>query len=191
MSNLYPPIEDTLKFDERVQKIRLENLLDKEKQIEVKLKHYKKLKRRWNIFKKIFHFGKYPIAVLQYLGDAALLLFPGTQPIGFIGIAVTTTELVGSNVLEDALLNVKVNKYAKKCDLLQEYINKMYVFKIESIKDGVISEHEMQLFTQLLNEYESKLSSHTDSKNGENLEVQVGEIIKKYMSQKNVNPSGS
>ena len=54
-------------------KLQSENLTIKVDQLKIDLKHYKKLKNRWNMVKNIFHYGKYPLAVILAAGDIALI----------------------------------------------------------------------------------------------------------------------
>ena len=96
-----------------IQKIRLDNLLFKEKMLEDKLKHYKKIKRKWIILKNILHYSKYPISGIFIVGDLILILFPPTLIFAIGSISLTVGEIVCSNILEDSLLKIKVNKYKK------------------------------------------------------------------------------
>ena len=56
MSENIIPIVNIYPSSKEIQKIRLDNLLFKEKMLEDKLKHYKKIKRKWIILKNILHY---------------------------------------------------------------------------------------------------------------------------------------
>ena len=162
MSENIIPIVNIYPSSKEIQKIRLDNLLFKEKMLEDKLKHYKKIKRKWIILKNILHYSKYPISGILIVGDLILILFPPTLIFAIGSISLTVSEIVCTNILEDSLLKIKVNKYKKKCIDIQSLIDKLYVFKNKALKDGIISDLELDEFDNLLkdenkNDVEDKL----------------------------------
>ena len=80
------------------------------------MKHYNKLKNKWNIFKNILQYIKYFIAILFAGADVRLTFIPMVGiPLAIISTTVTSGEVIGANILEDSFVNVKVNNYNKKC----------------------------------------------------------------------------
>jgi hypothetical protein len=63
-NGLYPTISNSEREHEYVLKLQCDNLFIKLNELEKELNHYKKLKRRWKIFKNILHYSKYPISAL-------------------------------------------------------------------------------------------------------------------------------
>ena len=95
-------------------------------QLDNKLKHYVKLKREWNRFKNILRYSKYPLAILFAGADIGLTFNPIVKiPLAIISAAVTISEIIGANVLEDSFVNVKVNTYCKKCIHSTKWLDKM------------------------------------------------------------------
>jgi hypothetical protein len=165
-NGLYPTISNSEREHEYVLKLQNEvlskecdNLFIKLNELEKELKHYKKLKRRWKIFRNILHYSKYPISVLLIGGDIALIFTGIGIPIAIAGACVTGIELLGTNIIEDTLVTKKVNKYEYKITHLKEWIDKMYIFRCEALHDGKIDQKEIDLWRKLLNEYSESLNS--------------------------------
>ena len=63
--SLYPnPFSVVQTEHQQKLKLQADTLFLKVNQLENKLKHYSKLKRKWNRFKNILRYSKYPIAIL-------------------------------------------------------------------------------------------------------------------------------
>ena len=136
---LYPSL-DSANDDERafVAKLQIENLFGKLGGLEKELKHYQKLMRRWNCIKNILHYLKYPVCALMLGGDALLLVTGVGAPVAIASSGLTLVELVGSHLIEDSVVRAKVNKYGAKVAHLKEWIDRMYVFKSEALRDQVL-----------------------------------------------------
>ena len=52
--------------------------------------------------------------------------------------AVTLGEIIGANVLLDSFVNVNVNTYNKKCKHITKWLDRVYLFKQDNLRDGVI-----------------------------------------------------
>ena len=97
-------------------KIQTDSLFSKLTQLEDKLKHYNKLKKKWNRFKNILRYIKYPIAILFAVANVGLtFIFIFGIPLAIISTTVTLGKVIGANILEDSIVNVKVNNYNNKC----------------------------------------------------------------------------
>ena len=80
------------------------------------MKHYYKVKRKWNRFKNILLYSKYFLAILFAKADIGLSFIPIVGiPLAIISTAVTLNEVINDNVLEDSFVNLKVNTYDNKC----------------------------------------------------------------------------
>jgi hypothetical protein len=156
-TQIYPPLD--LDFEkvhqQELNKEKSKNLFSKLQQLENEYKHYKKLKHKWNVFKNILHYSKYPVAGFMVVGDVVLLVIPTgvTQILGIAGIACTISEVSLGSIVEDTVVKHKVHKYRHKCEHLKEWIDKMYVFKSEAEHDGIISSEEIEKWRQLLEQY--------------------------------------
>jgi hypothetical protein len=111
---LYPSLDSSQNERNFITKLQTQNLFAKLGELEKELKHYTKLKRRWNRVKNVLHYCKYPLCVLMLGGDAALFLTGLGAPIAIASSGLTLIEVVGSHLLEDSLVRSKVNKYSAK-----------------------------------------------------------------------------
>jgi hypothetical protein len=167
-----PAISNSEREHEYVLKLQCDNLIIKLNELEKELKHYKKLKRRWKIFRNILHYLKYPISILLFGGDIALIFTGIAIPVAIAGACVTGIELLGSSIIEDTLVTKKVGKYDHKIIHLKEWIDKMYIFKTEALKDSKIDSHEIELWKKLLNEYEESLKEMPKNLKEETIDLQ-------------------
>ena len=168
-------------------KLQVDTLVLKLSQLENKLKHYSKLKRKWNKFKNILPYSKYPIAILFAGADIGLSFIPIIGILlAIISIAVTLGEVIGANVLEGSLVNVKVNTYNKKCKHITKWLNRMYLLKQDTLLDGVIDAKEIDQWRQILNEYEDSFKKITTPKNEEKIDLnKIQEQINLLLQLKN------
>ena len=186
--SLYPnPLLGSQSNHQTILKLQAETLFIKLTQLEDKLKHYFKFKRKWNRFKNISRYSKYSIAILIAGADIGLLFIPIVGiPLAIISTAVTLGEVIGANVLEDSFVNVKVNTYDKKCKHITKWLDRMYLFKQDTLRDGVIDAKEIDQWKQILNEYEESLKEITTPKNEEKIDLKkIQEQINLLLQQKN------
>ncbi len=184
MANIYPiingvPHECKLTDENELQKVRVNSLLKEENHMEFDLKRIRKCKKKWNILSNILHYSKYGIEVVTISSGAILLFFPLSMPVGIILIGISVVEVVGLNVLEDSLVKSEVNKYKTKSNKLHDLIEKIHFFKRDAMKDGILSEKEMDHFNAILNEYESNKKKERDipiKENPKNLEKEFSEM---------------
>ena len=185
--SLYPnPLSSSQTEHQQILKLQADTLFLKLTQLEDKLKHYSKLKRKWNRFKNILRYSKYPITLLFAGADIGLSFIPIVGiPLAIISTAVTLGEVIGANVLEDSFVNVKVNIYDKKCKHISKWLDRMYLFKQDTLRDGVIDAKEIEQWRQILNEYEESLKEITTPKNEEKIDLkQIQEQINLLLQQK-------
>ena len=151
------------------------------------MKQFSKLKRKWNRFKNILRYSKYPIAILFAGADIGLSFIPIIGiPLAIISTTVTLGEVIGANVLEDSFVNVKVNTYDKKCKHITKWLDRMYLFKQDTLRDGVIDAKEIEQWKHILNEYEESLKEITFPKNEEKIDLKkIQEQINLLLQQKN------
>ena len=186
--SLYPnPLSSSQTEHQQILKLQADTLFLKLTQLEDKLKHYSKFKRKWNRFKNILRYSKYPIAILFAGADIGLSFIPIVgKPLAIISTAVTLGEVIGANVLEDSFVNVKVNTYDKKCKHITKWLDRMYLFKQDTLRDGVIDAKEINQWRQILNEYEESLKEITTPKNEEKIDLKkIQELINLLLQQKN------
>ena len=166
---VYPSISQQATEDKALLKLQSENLFNKLDQLQKELKHYHKLKHKWNIFKNILHYSKYPLAIILGALDVGLIFTGIGIPLAIIGASVTIGEVIGTNILEDTIVNIKVAKYHNKTIHIIEWIDKMYLFKQDILKDNNIDAKEIMQWKEMLQDYEQSKNSLVtdDSKNGQ------------------------
>ena len=184
--SLYPnPLSSAQTKHQQILKLQADTLFLKLTQLEDKLKHYSKLKRKWNRFKNILRYSKYPIAILFAGADIGLSFIPivGIQ-LAIISTAVTLGEVIGAYVLEDSFVNVQVNTYDKKCKHITKWLDRMYLFKQDTLR-GDIDAKEIEQWRQILNEYEESLKEITTPTNEEKIDLKkIQEQINLLLQQK-------
>ena len=95
--SLYPnPLSSTQTEHQQILKLQADTLFLKLTQLKEKLKHYSKLKRKWNRFNNILRYSKYPIAILFAGADVGLSFIPIVGiPLAIKSTAVTLGEVIG------------------------------------------------------------------------------------------------
>lgn len=193
--NIYPQITSA-----ELNKEKMKNLMMFHDSLVKQMKHYQKLKSRWNVVKNVMHYSKYPVGVAMIGGDIALAFTGLGIPIAVAGGIVTAVELVGSNIVEDTLMKRKVQKYRQKTLFFKEWIDKMHVFVTDALRDGIIDDKEIDQWKNLIQEHNIALtnlqtkqeshpknpkpSDHQEVMTLEQLQKQLTSIISKQKSGK-------
>ena len=100
-------------------------------------------------------------------------------------MTIIKPEVIGANVLEDSFVNVKVNTYDKKCKHFTKWLDRMYLFKQNTLRDGVIDAKQIDQWKQILNKYEKSLKEITTSINEEKIDLKkIQEQINLLLQQK-------
>ena len=108
---------------QQILKLQADTLFLKLTQLEDKLKHYNKLKKKWNRFKNILRQCNI-IAILFAGADVRLAFIPIVGiPLAIISTTVTLGKVIGANILEDSFVNVKVNTYDKTCTHITKWLD--------------------------------------------------------------------
>jgi len=184
--NIYPQITSA-----ELNKEKMKNLMMFHDSLVTQMKHYRKLKCKWNVVKNVMHYSKYPVGVAMIGGDVALAFTGVGLPIAIAGGVVTAVELVGSNIVEDTLMKRKVQKYRQKTLFFKEWIDKMHVFVTDATRDGIIDDKEIEQWNKLKEEYNTALStltkthdtSESHSKNGKSSELQEVMTLEQLQKQ--------
>ena len=179
--NIYPQITSA-----ELNKEKMKNLMMFHDSLVKQMKHYQKLKCRWNVVKNVMHYSKYPIGVAMIGGDVALTFTGVGIPVAIAGGVITAVELVGSNIVEDTLMKRKVQKYRQKTLFFKEWIDKMHVFVTDATRDGIIDDKEIEQWKRLVEEHNTALTNltktHEPSKNSEYQEVMTLEQLQKQIT---------
>ena len=143
------PLSSAQTEHQQILNLQADTVFLKLTQLEDKLKHYSKLKKKQNKFKNILRYSKYPIAKLFAGGAIGLSFIPIVGiPLAIISSAATLGEVIGGNVLEDSVVNVKVNTYDKNSKHITKLLDRMYLFKQDTLR-GVIDTKEIDQWKQI------------------------------------------
>ena len=184
--NIYPQITSA-----ELNKEKMKNLMMFHDSLVTQMKHYRKLKCRWNVVKNVMHYSKYPVGIAMIGGDVALAITGVGIPVAIAGGVITAIELVGSNIVEDTLMKRKVQKYSQKTLFFKEWIDKMHVFVTDATRDGIIDDREIDQWKALKAEYDTALisltkthdNSESHSKNGKPSELQEVMTLEQLQKQ--------
>jgi hypothetical protein len=182
---LYPSLDSSQNERNFITKLQTQNLFAKLGELEKELKHYTKLKRRWNRVKNVLHYCKFPLCVLMLGGVGALFLTGLGAPIAIASSGLTLIEVIGSHLLEDSLVRSKVNKHAAKAAHRKEWIDKMYVFKNEALRDQTLDQKEIELWNALLTEYAQEAKRHevAEAEQARNSQPNIAKELKRLQEQ--------
>ena len=161
--SLYPKIISAAELDEltegKLSKARATEIINKQKEMEKELKHYKKLCRKWK------NAGN-ALRIIGISGGCVITAAGGiTAGIASAGVAVpivVPTVLASVGVIETAItqsvafgyIRKKKHRFSEKYDLVNTYLNRLYHLYHRSIEDRVISLEEIEEFRRLVSEYE-------------------------------------
>ena len=89
--------------------------------------------------------------------------------------------------MEDSFVNVKVNNYNKKCKHIRTKIDRMYLFKQDTLRDRGIDAIKIDQWRQILNKYKESLKKITTPKHEKKIDIKIiQEQINLLMNQKTI-----
>ena len=132
-----------------------EHMTEKQNEIKEMLKHYKKLKNRWNTIDSILKTTNLTFTLIMAFSTAvsASLTVPVFVPI-ILGIVSASSS---TGIIAIKYSSKKKEYFKRKVRLIDEYLNKLYIFFEKSKADKIISVEEVEEFNMLLTEFESEL----------------------------------
>jgi hypothetical protein len=176
MTDLYPklPSDDKINF-----------MLDKQKLLKEKLVHYKKIKSKWVVANTVLK--SVGISVSCMLAGASILtLTPLSLPIAaaiLSGISIGNVSV--SNLIVEGFTYKRKRYFQRKCDHVNNYLNKMETLFIKCKEDGQITSHEFEQFQRLLKDFENDASLKSEIKSKDVKKVE--KMAKKEIRQQRLN----
>ena len=178
--NLYPQVipagvvvksveETNAYIDENLNKSRVENMMLQYNKMSDELTHYKKIKSRWTIVDNIFNYGGLGITFVCGVATTvtAALTVPPLVPIVLAGITTAHVAFNATFVIGLSKPKKKANK--DKCNLIDEYIKKVYVYIERARGDNIITVEELEGFNNLMREYNLMKSKELPDSNSANV----------------------
>jgi membrane glycosyltransferase len=181
--NIYPNVptqndvilseEDTKKlFDKKLNEERIKHMNLEYETLKTNLKHYTKLKKKWD--KIDIGFKITGITIISITGITAAIcgtvvgpllvpLLAPAVPIVLGVISASESVLLSSIVM--GLTTRKKKKFNSKCKLIQSYLDKLYYYIEQSKQDHIITLDEIHGFENIINEYKNeieKINEHHD-----------------------------
>ena len=169
--NLYPKISEYVpvenvseKYNKNLSDARIKEIQAKRHELEMNLKHYKKILKRWKTTGNVLK-----ITTIIIIGGSAatsmVIGFGGFAVPLFVGIlaAIGVAEGIISETFTLGLIKKKTELFKKKIDHIQEYISKSWFLFEKSREDNMITLEEVNEFRKLMDEYEKGLSVEDDS----------------------------
>ncbi len=165
-SSLYPKIISAAELDEltegKLSKARANEILNKRKDFEKALLHYRKIRKKWKKANTILHGLGIGVGSTLAIAGAVTgaMLSAGTAlpvlvPVLLAGAG--TVEGVISNTIAFTFMKRKIHRLKDKYDLVNIYTNRLYHLYQMSIEDAKITVEEMEEFRNIVCEYEREM----------------------------------
>ena len=144
-------------------KQKMIHISNKIKMIEKDLKHYRKARKRWKVFKTISKISSFIIFAGIEISSGILIFVPGT------GIIVPLI-LAGSGAVEvfaeeglDKLIQKRCKNMDSKIIKCRSVLDKLFLFLEEAKKDKIIDASELEIFKKIINDYYSTNKNELNS----------------------------
>ena len=172
--NILSEAETQKLFDAKLHEDRIKHMNSEYDTLKRDLKHYIKLKKKWNNVD--LGFKVTGLVVISITGISAAicgtlagpLIVPFTAPAVPIVLGVLSSgESLLLSGLVMGLTKRKIKKFNSKCKLIQSYLDKLYYYIEHSKQDHIITLNEIQGFDNLMNEYKDQINNINDLHNSE------------------------
>ena len=134
-------------------------MISKQEEIKEHLIHYKKLKKRWTKIDSTF---KTISVILAFLITSATAATAGiTLPIVIPAVlgAVTAIQTSSCGLIALAYTSKRKMYYKEKANLIDSYLNKLFIYFERSKSDKKITLEELEEFNELVNEFKDCLDN--------------------------------
>ena len=69
--------------------------------------------------------------------------------LAIISITIKLSEVIGANILEGSFVNVKVNNYKTNCKHISTWINRMYLYKKDTLREKVTDSKQINQYKNI------------------------------------------
>jgi hypothetical protein len=146
MEKLYPKLDnDKITF-----------MVDKQKALQEKLIHYKKIKRKWSIANTVLKSLGFSVSCIL-AGASILTLAPFSIPVAaaiLSGLSIGNITL--STLVVEGFTSKRQRYFQHKCNHVHNYLNKLETHFIKCKEDGQITPDEFEQFQNLLKNFENE-----------------------------------
>jgi len=152
MTSVYPH----LNMDD-INKLQVQHMLAEIEGIKRSLKHYKKLRKRFNLIKNICKYiGLGVFVSVEVAGVGLLIVATGGTAVPLVLPAILCGAGLASPLIDLALckyFSKRKHLYTEKCKHIQSTLDKLYIFMKDAMSDSVIDEKEINKFREIITEY--------------------------------------
>src|SRR5438093_4552814 len=182
---LYPILPT--KESELLLQSRVKEMLDKKSELERDLNHYKKVRTHWTRFDSTLKI----MGVVLTLSTSitASVLIPLAAPV-IIPTILAAVSAINAGLTETVVIAVSSRKkkvFRERCELIQSYLNKMFVYIEKCKDDSVITIDELEGFHTLIRDYNTDMnrlkSGMKENNEYSKLEKQAHSEAKKEIKQ--------
>ena len=162
--SLYPPqsivksASETVEFIEaRLSPSRVDEMVRARAVLEKQLGHYRKIQRHWTRGDSVLKIAGTVLTVSTTIGATVVPFVGPVIAAGVLGgcsalsVALTETVVIG-------LTSRKKKVFRERCQLVQSYLDRMFVYIEKCRSDNVISIQELEGFRNLMEDYNNELN---------------------------------
>lgn len=186
--NLYPDIQTYTTYSADPLITRQKYMIEKQQELQNKLNHYKKLRSKWSKADSTLKtLGVVITALSSLIAVVTTIAFPvALVPTIFSIVAGINSLLTGGTVI--GLTGKKKSQFKQKIEVINNYLNKLYIFFEKSKNDQDITVDEIQNFTNIYNEFQKALESPMQNAEYTKKEIkQAKNLAKKSLEKERIN----
>ena len=156
--NIYPIITQD-KVLNNLSKIRITSMMDRITEIKKQLKHYKKLKHRWGVAQITARVSGLTIAGILSVGGSVIgFVTTGGLVVPLVLTGSAALEGVISEIIADGLCLSKKNKFNDKCKIIEDTLNRLYIFIQKASEDNIIDNKELDEYYKIIEAFNKGIS---------------------------------
>src|SRR5829696_5299724 len=145
---------------------RVNEMMNKKKELEKELRHYVKVRKHWTRLDSCIKIIGTFAAVTASLGATVTATISGVPfivPAILAGIAAVDGAL--TEIVVVGWTSRKKKIFRERCELIQSYMDKMYIYTEKCKQDGIISIEELEGNRKLIEEYNNAIRVEKSIKN--------------------------
>jgi len=140
-----------------INKLQVQHMLAEIEGIKRSLKHYNKLRKRFNLSKNICKYiGLGVFVTVEVAGVGLLIVATGGTAVPLVLPAILCGAGLASPLIDLALckyFSQRKHLYTEKCKHIQSTLDRLYIFMKDAMSDSVIDEKEINKFREIITEY--------------------------------------
>ena len=190
-NNIYPTLNNTQlqEASQTIYKTRISDFTNDKKSLEDLLLHYKKIKERWTAADSGIKLTGVVLAGLLGVSSAVtggiIILIPGialtivSAVCGGVG-AVNLFLIEGVSI---GLTSRKKKVYREICECINHGIDKLYLFHQKALKDGELSDSELEESKKLIQDVRKQIATIKKSSPPEYVVDEKKDLVKKLKQE--------